>query len=98
MAPDVLLAIAAMGVVSYLCRASGFWAMGFVPLTARVRAWLEAIPIAVLSAIVAPAVASAGPVEAVGFLVAVLAMRVTGNDFAGALAGVAAVALLRATA
>lgn len=95
-APDVWLAIAGMGVASYLCRASGFWAMGFVRLTPRVRAWLASIPIAVLTAIVAPAIARAGVAETSGFLVAFLAMRLTGNDFVGALAGVAAVALVRA--
>ena len=96
MPPDVLAAIAGMAVASYLCRAGGFWAMGFVPLTPRVRAWLESIPIAVLGAILAPAAAQAGPAEAAGFLAALVAMRATGNDFAGAIGGVAAVALARA--
>ncbi len=94
--PDVLAAIAGMAVASYLCRAGGFWAMGFVPLTPRVRAWLESIPIAVLAAVLAPAVRHAGPAEAAGFLVALVTMRATGNDFAGAIGGVAAVALVRA--
>ena len=94
-APDVLAAIAGMSVATYVCRAGGFWAMGLVPLTPRVTAWLESIPIAVLAAILAPAVARASPPEAAGFAAAVLAMRVSGNDFVGAISGVAAVAVAR---
>jgi uncharacterized membrane protein len=96
MAPDVLAAILGMTVASYLCRAGGFWAMGFVPLTPRVQAFLESIPIAVLSAILAPGVARASPPEAAGFLAALVAMRWSGNDFVGAVSGVAAVAAVRA--
>ncbi len=62
----------------------------------RSPAVLESIPIAVLSAILAPGVAHASPAEAAGFLTALVAMRATGNDFAGAIGGVAAVALVRA--
>ena len=68
MAPTSWLAIAGMTVASYACRAGGFWAMGFVPLTPRVRTWLESIPIAVLSAILAPGIARASLPEAAGFL------------------------------
>jgi uncharacterized membrane protein len=94
--PDVLAAIAGMSVASYVCRAGGFWAMGFVPLTPRIRAWLESIPIAVLSATLAPGMARASPPEAAGFFAAFFAMRLSGNDFVGAMSGVAAVALVRA--
>jgi len=93
--PDVLAAIAGMSVATYVCRAGGFWAMGLVPLTPRVTIWLESIPIAVLSAILAPAVAQASPPEVAGFAAAFLAMRVSGNDFVGAISGVAAVAVAR---
>ena len=98
MTPDVLLAIAGMTVASYACRAGGFWAMGFVPLTPRVRAWLESIPIAVLSAILAPGVARASLPEAAGFVAVLVAMRLGGNDFVGAVSGVIAVAVVRAAA
>ena len=94
--PDVLAAIAGMSVATYVCRAGGFWAMGLVPLTPRVTAWLESIPIAVLSAILAPSVALASPPEMAGFVAAFLAMRLSGNDFVGAISGVVAVAAARA--
>src|SRR5262249_61822472 len=94
-APGALAATLGRSIATYRCRAGGFWAMGFVPLTPRVTAWLESIPIAVLSAILAPAVARASPPEMAGFAAAFLAMRASGNDFVGALSGVAAVALVR---
>jgi uncharacterized membrane protein len=93
--PDVVAAIVGMALASYGCRAGGFWVMGFVRLTPRVRAWLEAIPIAVLGAILAPEVSRGSPPEVAGFLAALLTMWWSGNDFVGAISGVAAVALLR---
>jgi branched chain amino acid efflux pump len=93
--PDALAAIAGMSLATYACRAGGFWAMGFVRITPRVQAWLEAIPIAVLSAILAPGIAEASLPEAAGFAAAFLGMRLGGNDFVGAVAGVVTVAVLR---
>jgi hypothetical protein len=40
--------------------------------------------------------ARASPPEAAGFFAAFVAMRLSGNDFVGAISGVAAVALVRA--
>ncbi|MGE0715165.1 MAG: AzlD family protein, partial [Alphaproteobacteria bacterium] len=76
----------------------GFWAMGFVAVTPRLRAALEAIPIAVMTAILAPAALKGGLAEATGLAVAMFAMRATGSDLAAAAAGVATVALVRAAA
>ena len=42
--PGTIAAILAMGAVTYSIRAGGFWLMGHVPLTARVRRMLEALP------------------------------------------------------
>ncbi|BBK40023.1 hypothetical protein STVA_00430 [Allostella vacuolata] len=98
MAPEVLLAILGMAVASYLCRAGGYWAMGFVPITPRLRAVLDAVPIAVMAAILAPIATTAGPAEAAGLVVALAAMRLAGNDLVAVIGGVAAVALVRAVA
>ena len=98
MAPEVLLAILGMAVASYLCRAGGYWAMGFVTITPRLRAALDAVPIAVMAAILAPVATAAGPAEATGLVVALGVMRLAGNDLAAAIGGVAAVALVRAVA
>ena len=48
------LVIAAMTAVNYAIRAGGFFLMGYVPLTPRVRAILNALPGAVVVAIVLP--------------------------------------------
>ncbi|MEM7223691.1 MAG: AzlD domain-containing protein [Pseudomonadota bacterium] len=93
--PDLLIAFLAMGLVTYVCRAAGFFAMGWVRLTPRVEAWLQAIPLAVVVAILAPAAASGRPPELLGILAAFIARQLSGNDFAGVGAGVAAVAVAR---
>jgi uncharacterized membrane protein len=93
--PEVMLAILAMGICSYACRAAGFWAMGFVPLTPRVRAWLEAVPISVMTAILVGAAVKGGVPEWIGLAVALGAMRASGNELVGMVAGVAAVAIAR---
>jgi uncharacterized membrane protein len=54
------LAIAAMGVATFIMRAGGFWVMGKVPITARVRRMLEALPGSIVVAIVLPIVVRTG--------------------------------------
>ena len=95
MSVEAALAILAMGIASYVCRAGGFWMMGFVRPTRRVGAALKAIPIAVMGAVLAPAMARAGLPEAAGFAVAFLVMRFVGNDLLAVAGAVAAVAVLR---
>lgn len=56
-----LLAILAMGATTLLMRAGGFWVMAHVPLTARVRRMLEALPGSMVTAIVLPIVVTNGP-------------------------------------
>ncbi|MGE0723084.1 MAG: AzlD family protein [Alphaproteobacteria bacterium] len=96
MSVEAAAAILLMGLASYACRAGGFWMMGLVRPTPRLGAALRAIPIAVMGAVLAPAIARAGPAEAAGFAVAFLAMRVVGNDLLAVAGAVAAVAGLRA--
>ena len=92
---DIWLTIAGMAVVSYFCRAGGFWAMRFVRLTPRLEGVLAAMPSALFAAILARTVAHAGPVETAGVVIAFVLARLAG-DFPGMLGGIAAVALLRA--
>lgn len=89
------LALAAMAVASFTCRAAGFALMRFVPVTPRLEAALRGIPLAVMLGIVAPFAVSGGPAELAGLGVTLLAMKLFGNDLAAALAGVATVALVR---
>ena len=52
--PQTLLVIAMMAVVSYVTRAGGYFLLGFMTLTDPVRRGLEALPGAVLIAILVP--------------------------------------------
>jgi uncharacterized membrane protein len=93
--PDVLAAIVVVGFASYFCRAGGFFLMRFVRVTPRVEAWLQAIPMAIVGAILGPVAARGGPPEWIGLAAAVGLMRLTGNDFLSIIGAVAAVAVAR---
>jgi uncharacterized membrane protein len=93
--PDVLTAIAVLGLVSYLCRAGGYFVMGYVRVTPRVEAWLNAIPMAIMGAILGPIAVNGGPPEWAGLVAAVVLKQTTGSDFVSILGAVAAVAVLR---
>jgi uncharacterized membrane protein len=93
--PEVIAAILAMGVVAYGCRAGGFFLMRYVPLTPAVQAWLKAIPIAIVGAILGPIAINGGIAEWTGLVAAIGLMWVTGRDFIGLFGGLAAVALVR---
>jgi len=96
MSSEALVAVLGMAVVSYACRAGGFWVMRYVPLSGRVRAWLNGIPMAIMGAVLAPAAVKGGPPEWLGLAVTFLAMKTTGNDLLAVAAGVAVVAVARA--
>jgi uncharacterized membrane protein len=89
------LAIAGMAVASYACRIAGFLLMGYVPITPRLEAALRAMPIGVMTGIVAPSIASGQPPQIAGLLAVALVMKLTGSDIAAAVAGAAVVALGR---
>lgn len=67
-----LVAIAAMAAVTYATRVAGLVFARFIPATGRARAALDALPPAVLVAVIAPA-ASAGPAEIVAAALTALA-------------------------
>lgn len=90
-----MVAIAAMALVTYLTRAMGYWAMGHVPLTPFVRRTLEALPGAVVVAILAPAAAAGGVSSTAGLLTAAFTRWHGLNEFACIMAGVAVAAGLR---
>ena len=91
-----LAAILAMAAATYLMRVGGFWLMGHVPLTARLRRMLEALPGAVVAAIVLPVMVKTGlpAFLAIGATVAVMAIR--RNEFLALATGVAVAAMARA--
>nr|WP_298682229.1 AzlD domain-containing protein [uncultured Dongia sp.] len=94
-APDFLLALLAMGLASFACRAGGFFLMRFVTVTPRLEAALRILPLGVMIGIVAPVAALGKIPELIGLGLVLLLMKVTGNDFLAALSGIVAVAIIR---
>ncbi len=94
--PEVFQAIALLGLASLACRLSGFFLMRYVSITPRIDAWLRAIPIALVGAILGPVAVNGGPPEWLGLIAAMGLMYVTTNDFVSTLGACATVALARA--
>jgi uncharacterized membrane protein len=92
----VWLAIVAMALVTFMIRASGFFLMGYVPLTPRVRSILNALPGAVVVAIVLPLVVRGGLPAWVAVTASVAVMVLRRNDMLAVVCGMAAAALIRA--
>ena len=90
------VAIFAMAVATYLCRASGVVLMSRVRLTPRVTRALRALPGSIVVATVAPLTAQAGAPAIAGVAVALATMILLRYELAALLAGLGAVALLRA--
>jgi len=86
--PIGALAIVAMALTVFLMRAGGFWLMGHVTVTPRVRRMLEALPGSILAAIVLPVVAKIGPPAAIGAVAAAGLMILFRNELAAVVAGV----------
>ncbi len=92
--PMTLAAIVAMAVVTYLTRIAGLFAAGRIRLSGRAKAAFDAIPPAVLVAVIAPTVLATGWQETVAALVtALLATRLP--LLATVAVGVATVVALR---
>jgi uncharacterized membrane protein len=90
-----LLIFVGMMAVTYGTRVGGYWFVSHFALGPRLKAGLEAVPLAVLTAIIAPTVLAAGPAESLaGVVTLILAWRLP--VLAAMLGGVAAIVLLRA--
>lgn len=95
--PMTLAAIVAMAVVTYLTRIGGFFIAGRLALRGRAKAAFDAIPPAVLVAVIAPsALATGWPETAAALITAAAATRLP--LLATIAAGVVAVVLLRSLA
>ena len=93
--PLILLAIAVMAATTVLIRAGGFWLMGRVPLTPRVRRMLEALPGSIVAAIVVPIVAKIGPTALLAVAAAAAVMVFRRNELLAVAVGVAVAVLAR---
>ena len=92
---DVLWIILAGAVVTYLTRVGGHLVLSrFKRVHPRVEAALDAVPAAVLTTLVAPALVSAGPAELAALAVAGL-IAIRGGMLTMFLGGAAVLILLR---
>jgi len=92
---SALLAIALMAVVTYACRAGGYWLMGRVTMSPRVEIGLTYLPGAVLVSLVAPAMAEEGVPGVCAVVATAIAMRKTNNLLVAMVAGIGTVWLAR---
>lgn len=92
----VVTAILVMALTTHLIRFGGYWMMGHVPLTPRIRRMLDALPGAVVAATIVPIVIKSGTPAVVGMAAVVGVMAWRRNDFLAVAAGIALVALARA--
>lgn len=91
-----LLAIVLMALTTYATRAGGLWLASRFDLSERAGAWLDQIPGAILVSLVAPAVLTGGPAEALAALAVVIVAVRTASLPAAMVTGVVAVVVLRA--
>lgn len=89
-------ALSAMTFAVYVMRAGGYWLIGRVTISPRLRRMLDALPGAVIAATVAPILMKGGVSTSLAVIAAVAAMIVVRNDFAAVVAGVGIAALVRA--
>lgn len=94
--PLILVALLVMAAITLLMRAGGFWLMGRLPLTPRVRLMLEALPGSIIAAIVLPLVARTGPVAFVAVAAAAMVMVWRRNEFLAVAAGIGVAIVARA--
>ncbi|WP_053081977.1 AzlD family protein [Methylobacterium aquaticum] len=90
------IAILALALVTYLCRASGVVLMSRVRLTPRVERGLRALPGSIVVATALPTGLSAGLPGLLGLVTAAGVMALTRFELAAVLAGMGVVALGRA--
>ncbi|NVK33910.1 MAG: AzlD domain-containing protein [Rhodobacteraceae bacterium] len=90
-----LFAILCMVTTTYALRASGYWIMGRVPLTPRVRRALESLPGAIIVSTILPIALQGGIPVAVCLVVSALTMAIVRKDFVAVLFAVLAAAALR---
>lgn len=73
MSSSALLAILGMGIATYLTRLSGFYLLRGFNVTGRSKAALDALPPAVLMAVIAPVILTTGWAESIAAAVTAVA-------------------------
>jgi uncharacterized membrane protein len=91
-----VLAIAAMTLVTFLCRIAGVVVMSRVRLTPRIERGLRALPGSIILATILPVVIDNGLPAIIALTAAVVAMAVTRIDIVGLLMGLGTLSIIRA--
>lgn len=92
--PLSVAAIVAMALATYLTRVGGLWLLRLANVRGRMRSALDAVPAAVLMAVIAPTVLATGPAETIASgITLVAAFRLP--LLAAVAIGVASVVVLR---
>jgi uncharacterized membrane protein len=92
----IYILLAVMAATTMLSRFAGFWMMGRVTLTPRIRRMLEALPGSVVAALVVPIAVKEGLPAAVAMMAVALLMIWRRNEFIALACGIAIVASMRA--
>ena len=91
-----VLAIAAMTLVTFLCRIAGVVVMSRVRLTPRIERGLRALPGSIILATLLPVVIDNGLPAIIALSAAIVAMAVTRIDIVGLLVGLGTLSIIRA--
>jgi uncharacterized membrane protein len=91
-----VLAILAMAIATYLCRASGVVLMSRVRITPRVERALQALPGSIVVATILPIGLDGGPPATLALAAAIVAMSLFRWELAALAAGLATISLVRA--
>jgi uncharacterized membrane protein len=93
---DVMLAFAVMMVVTVASRLGGFWLMGYVNITPRVRRMLDALPGSIIIAAALPVAVNGGPIVLFAIAAAIAVTIIRRNEFVAVITGMLVAALARA--
>jgi uncharacterized membrane protein len=93
---DVMIAFAVMTAVTVLSRIGGYWLMGYVNVTPRVRRMLDALPGSIIIAAALPVAVNGGAVVMFAIVAAMVVTTIRRNDFIAVITGMAVAALARA--
>jgi uncharacterized membrane protein len=93
---DVMLAFAVMTAVTVASRLGGYWLMGYVNVTPRVRRMLDALPGSIIVAAALPVAVNGGAVVIFAILAAMAVTIIRRNDFIAVIVGMAVAAAARA--
>jgi uncharacterized membrane protein len=95
MGNEIYLAIFGMAIATYATRLAGYWLLQGRVISGRMKAALEAVPPAILTAVIAPAVFLEGPAGMIGGAVTLLVAMLRAPLLVTIAAGVGTVAFIR---